>query len=432
MTLTIAVRREDKNKWERRVPITPNHVKALKDKFGIEVLIQPSNIRAFTNKEYRDAGASVKEDVTKSPIVFAVKEMPETFFQSEKTYIFFSHVIKGQEYNMPMLKKLMSLKCNLIDYEKIVDEKNTRLVFFGRYAGLAGMIDTLWSLGRKLDSLKIDSPFREILQTVQYKDFDEAKLQFKDICQMITSDGLPDAITPLVFGFAGYGNVSKGAQEVLDLLPVTEITPEELEDLNTNYSNRTVYKVVFKESDMVTPIDSQVEFSLQDYYENPEKYRSCFEKYLSSLSVLMNCIYWDQAYPRLISKAQIERLYHNDLKLKVIGDISVDINGAIEFTEKSTNPDNPSFVYNPLTGMISDELKDEGIMIMAVDNLPCELPRESSTAFSNSLFAFIAKIAEADFSVDFTQLAIPQEIKGAMILHQGKLTPDYEYIKEYL
>ena len=432
MALTIAVRREDKNKWERRVPIIPNHVKELKQKFGIEVLIQPSDIRAFTNGEYQQAGANVKEDITDSLITFAVKEMPDSLFQPDKTYIFFSHVIKGQEYNMPMLKKLMALKCNLIDYEKIVDDKGFRLVFFGRYAGLAGMIDTLWSLGRKLNASKIDTPFKGIKQTVHYKDLDEVKLQLKAIGERIANDGLPDALVPLVVGFAGYGNVSKGAQEILDLLPVTEITPGELECLKEDYSNRTVYKVVFKESDMVAPIDQQVAFSLQDYYENPEKYRSCFEKYISSLSILMNCFYWDQAYPRLISKEQIGRLYRNDLKLKVIGDISVDINGAIEFTEKSTSPDSPSFVYHPLADTITDELADEGIVVMAVDNLPCELPRESSTAFSDSLFEFIPKIVKTDFTVDFDQLTIPQEIKRAMILHHGKLTPDYEYIKEYL
>ena len=120
------------------------------------------------------------------------------------------------------------------------------------------------------------------------------------------------------------------------------------------------------------------------------------------------------------------------MKLQVIGDISVDINGAIEFTEKTTTPDNPVFTYNPVKDDIIDELKENGIIVMAVDNLPCELPRESSIEFSNSLFQFVPDIVKADYSVDFTELKLPHEIKNAVILHHGKLTPNYTYINKYL
>ncbi|MCK5031136.1 MAG: hypothetical protein KAR64_06685, partial [Thermoplasmatales archaeon] len=388
MSFMLGIRREDKNKWEARVPLIPEHIKKFKEKHGIETIIQPSKIRTYSDDEYVKAGAIVKEDVSSCPIVFAVKEIPIDFFESGKTYVFFSHTIKGQEYNMLMLKKMMDLGCNLIDYERIVDERGFRLVFFGRFAGLAGMIDTLWSFGQRLKSQNIDTPFNEIKQTIHYKDLNDAKEHLKEVGEKIKEKGIPKSLVPFVVGFAGYGHVSKGAQEILDILPVKEISPKEIKDIYDNPSDHCVYKVVFKEKDMVEPISSDDTFELQDYYNHPEKYRSIFEKYIHDLAILMNCIYWDAKYPRLITKKFIKWDYKEDYKLQIIGDISIDINGAIEFTEKSTISDTPSFIYNPKTNSIKDGVEGEGIVIMGVDNLPCELPRESSHMFSTALFDF--------------------------------------------
>ena len=432
MSFMLGIRREDKNKWEARVPLIPEHVKKFKEEHGIETIIQPSKIRAYSDDEYVKVGAIVKEDVSSCPIVFAVKEIPIDFFESGKTYVFFSHTIKGQEYNMPMLKKMMDLGCNLIDYERIVDERGFRLVFFGRFAGLAGMIDTFWSFGQRLKSQNIDTPFNEIKQTIHYKDLNDAKKHLREAGAKIKKDGIPKSLTPLVVGFAGYGNVSKGAQEILDILPVKEISPKEIKDIYDNPSDRCIYKVVFKEEDMVEPISSDNTFELQDYYNHPEKYRSVFEKYVPDLTMLMNCIYWDIKYPRLITKEFIKRDYDVNYKLQVIGDISIDINGAIEFTEKSTTPDTPSFIYNPKTNSIKDVVEGEGIVIMGIDNLPCELPRESSHMFSTTLFDFIPEVVKADFTKDFDNCKLPSAIKKAVILHHGKLTPDYQYIDRYI
>jgi len=150
MKYKIGIRREDKNRWERRVPLIPKHVKELIESHGIDVTLQPSSIRIFSDEEYLQAGAKIQEDLSACHIIFAVKEIPADFFQPGKTYVFFSHTIKGQKKNMPMLKRMMELGCNLIDYEKVIDEKGRRLIFFGRHAGLAGMIDTLWALERRL------------------------------------------------------------------------------------------------------------------------------------------------------------------------------------------------------------------------------------------------------------------------------------------
>jgi alpha-aminoadipic semialdehyde synthase len=334
---------------------------------------------------------------------------------------------------MPMLKKMMELECNLIDYEKIVNEKGFRLVFFGRFAGLAGMIDTLWAFGQRMKSKGIDSPFNEIKQTINYKKhLPEIKEHLKNIRKKIEQDGIPKSLTPVIVGFAGYGNVSKGAQEILDILPVKEISPKKIKMIFDNPSDNCIYKVVFKEEDMVEPISSDDTFELQDYYKHPEKYKSVFEKYVPYLTILMNCIYWDGKYPRLVTKEFLKNTDQENLKLQVIGDISVDINGAIEFTEKSTDPDDPVYVYDPITDTITDGCSGDGVVIMAVDNLPCELPRESSHEFSNSLYDFVSEIAKADFTQDFDDLTLPLPIKKAVILYHGKLTPEYRYIDKYL
>jgi alpha-aminoadipic semialdehyde synthase len=431
MIFKIGIRREDKNKWERRVPIIPKHVKELNSKYNIDTTIQPSDIRIFADEEYMSVGATVKEDLS-SDLIFSVKELPIDFIKPKTTYVFFSHTIKGQKHNMPMFKKMMKEGCNLIDYEKITDEKGRRLVFFGKFAGLAGMIDTLWAFGQKIKLKGIDNPFSEIKKTIDYKSLDEAKNHLKKIGEKIKKEGLSKKFAPLVVGFAGYGNVSIGAQEILDILPVKAVPPKKINEIQNNYSNKFIYKTIFKEEDIVEPISDKKEFDLQEYYTKPELYKSVFHTYINKLTILMNCIYWSKQYPRLVTKKYLKDKYNKKFKLQVIGDISVDINGAIEFTEKVTTPDSPVFVYDPIIVDIMDGFSHDGIVVMAVDNLPCELPKESSKAFSNSLFNFIPSIAKADFSVDFAKLKLPSEIKKAVILYHGKLTPDYSYINKFL
>lgn len=435
MTPTLGIRREDKNRWEQRVPITPQNVQELHKNHRIKTVIQPSTIRVFPDDSYRKVGALIQESLSPSSVIFAVKEIPLYLFEKGKTYVFFSHTIKGQKHNMPMLKKMMDMGCTLVDYERIVDEKGRRLVFFGRFAGLAGMVDTLWTLGRRLHYEKIDSPFNEIKQTIHYRDLDDIKKHLTAVGRNIKTKGLPSSVTPLIVGFSGYGNVSHGAQEILDVLPVQEIQPKEIPSTYDNPSNKTIYKVVFKEEHMVEPIIPGKRFDLQDYYKHPEGYHSIFDQYLPHLTVLMNCIYWSPQYPRLLTKQYVKKMSSSKDKprLKIIGDISADVNGAIEFTEKTTSPDNPVFVYNPLTDTIQDGYEGDGLVVMAVDNLPCELPKESSESFSKTLMRFIPEIMEADFTIDdFESITLPAEIKSAVVLYKGKLTPAYSYINKYL
>lgn len=433
--MRIGIRREDKNEWEARTPLIPSDVKKLVSN-GIGVYLQPSPIRIFSDQEYLDVGATISEDLSSCSVILAVKEIPIKFIEKGKTYVFFSHTIKGQDYNMPLLQKMMDEKTQLIDYERIVDEKGQRLIFFGRHAGLAGMIDSLWALGKRIDSEGIQNPFSKIKKTVEYRGLDSAKRQIGKIADEITKNGIPKEMRPLVCGFSGYGNVSQGAQEIFDILPHKESLPQELlSDQNLfDGSKHILYKVVFKESDLVEPKNSEDKFELQDYYDKPDKYKSKFEQYLPQLTILMNCIYWDTPYPRLITLDYLKKVWteSDNQKLKVIGDISCDIDGAIQCTVKSTDPGNPVYVYNPLDSSVNDGVEGEGPVIMAVDNLPCELAEEASKSFSKVLVDFIPELIKADYSDSFENLKLPKALRRGMILYQGKLTSDYKYLMEYL
>jgi len=435
MSVRIGVRREDKSRWERRVPVTPEDATRLKDEHGIEVWVQPSPIRVFREEEFTQAGAVVQEDISSCPVVFAVKEIPIDFFVPDSTYIFFSHTIKGQADNMPMLQKLLDLGCTLIDYEKVTDEKGRRLIFFGRHAGLAGMIETLWALGQRLDWEGIPNVFTQLRHTYEYEDLEHAKAALAEIGDQIKAEGLPDAATPLICGVAGYGNVARGTWEILDCLPIIEIAPEDVAAVaqGSDYTANAIYKVVFKEEHTVEPVSPDVAFELQDFYDHPEKYRGKFESYVPHLTVVVNCIYWEAKYPRLITKEYLKYLYGDGQpRLRVIGDISCDFEGAIECTVKYTEADNPVFVYDPFTGETTDGVEGQGPVVMAVDILPSQLPREASVDFSAVLREFIPGIAKADYSVPFEELDLPPAIKRAVIAHRGELTPDYEYIAEFL
>jgi alpha-aminoadipic semialdehyde synthase len=238
---------------------------------------------------------------------------------------------------------------------------------------------------------------------------------------------LPDEINPLVIGITGYGNVSIGAQKILDLLPVEQISPNEL--IAKELEKNKIYKVIFREEDIVQKIDGG-KFDLEEYYNEPEKYESKFEQYLPKINLLVNAIYWEEKYPRLVTK---EFVANNSLQnLFAIADLSCDINGSIEMTEKATLSDNPVFVYDPKANRIQDGFEGEGIALMTVDNLPAEIPVESSEWFSKSLMPLVPKLFEADYSKSFEELDLIPELKNACVVYKGELTPNFKYLEEFL
>lgn len=431
----IAIRREDKNEWERRSPLTPADVAELREQYGIKTIVQPSKIRVFDDEEYVAAGAEIDEDLSRASVILGVKEIPSTFFEDGKTYVFFSHTIKGQSYNMKMLASMMEKGTNLIDYERILDDNGRRLIFFGKYAGLAGMLETLRAFGIKMKERGLYTPFEKLKQPYEYESLEAAKEAVRMVGEEIDQNGLPYEVTPLVVGFAGYGNVSIGAQEIFDLLPFKTVSPDMLEANFENYStdNHTLYKVVFKEEDMVKHAEGGM-FDKQEYFEHPERYKSKFTDYASMLRILVNCIYWTEKYPRLVTREFLinETYLRSNPAMSVIGDISIDINGAVEISHKATKPSEPCYTWFPKEDAYEDGVKRLGVTVMAVDNLPCEFSREASEEFSSILKGYINEIVNADFEKDVSDINLSDPIKKSLILHKGKLTGDYEYISEFI
>ena len=432
----IGIRREDKDQWEARVPLIPADVARITQSGAAELVLQPSPQRVFAADDYVRAGARVDEDLSACDIVLAVKEIPLGLFTPGTTYAFFSHTIKGQPYNMDMLRRLMELRCQLIDYERITDEDGMRLIFFSRFAGLAGAIDTLWALGRRLEWEGLTpNPFATLEQTYTYPTLAEALDSVREVGARIARDGLPAEVCPFVVGITGYGNVSRGAQEVVEALGAIAVAPDDLDGLFAGAADRSAaYKVVFEERDLVARRDPSAPFALDEYFRQPDLYEGVFERRLPRLAVLLNCVFWDTPYPRLVTRAAVRRLFAaaEPPRLRVIGDVSCDIEGSVELTLKETHIDEPVYVYDPASGDIADGVAGRGPVVLAVGNLPCELSRESSEAFSAALSPFVPVLAATDFSVPYERLDLPAELKRALILYHGDLTPDYEYLRRFV
>lgn len=430
MTAKIGIIAEHKP-GEGRIPLTPLQIQQLHaENPELSITVSPSDQRAFSSEEFSSAGIKLSSDLTTDNLVIAVKEIDVKDIQGNQAYLFFSHTIKGQDYNMPMLNHILDVGATLIDYELIRDDLDRRLVFFGRHAGLAGMVNTLWSYGQRQKVLGVDSPFLKIKQAQDYQDLEEIKLSLQ-ILGLEISRWLADK-PALVIGITGYGNVSKGAQEIIDNFSLMEMTPSELLETDLSAYPGQIIKVIFKESDMFETIDSNVAFELQDYFDHPEKYRSKFNSYIDKLDILVNCIYWDTPYPRLITLDEIKAHYQEAPSLLIVGDITCDIDGAIQFNTGATLSPDPVYVYDPETGEKHMGFQGNGVLVMAVDNLPTELPRESSEAFGEALLPFVSAMGSCDYSQAFEDLVLPAEIKRAVIAHQGQLAPDYEYLTKYL
>jgi alpha-aminoadipic semialdehyde synthase len=410
----IGIRREDKNRWERRAPLTPDHVAELV-RHGVTVAVEPSPVRVFPDDAYRAAGARILDDLSSCPVVVGVKEIPVEKLNPDTAYFFFAHVTKGQPGNMPMLRRLMELGSTLVEYEKIVDERGRRLVFFGRHAGFAGMLDTLATLGRRFEHEGVDSPFASLKLAHEYADLEEAHAELARVAAVIRRDGVPKALHPLVIGFTGSGNVSKGAQEIFDQLPYEEIIPEDLPSLFTNEDlpRNLLYKVIFTRND---------------------RHSGAMGRGLGYLTALVNGIYWEPGQPRVVSNDDLRALYANGAspRLRVIGDITCDLHGSIEANVKITTPGDPVYVYDVATGEAHSGVAGRGPVILAVDNLPCELPVDASQHFGDALLRFLPALSRADWTEPFETLELQDEIRRAVVVHRGRLTPNYAHLERHL
>ncbi|KAL3894789.1 MAG: hypothetical protein SGCHY_005070 [Lobulomycetales sp.] len=404
---SLGIRREGKNKWERRVPLTPAAVKRLVSEYSVPVYVQPSSKRVFPDRDYADAGAILTEDLSSADIIMGVKEVASADLLPKKTYIFFSHTHKGQAANMPMLRKALDLKIRLMDYELLTDENYRRLVAFGSFAGYAGMIDGLNGFGQRLLSKGFGTPFLNIGMAYKYPSLHDAKLDLFKVGLDIKS-GLSPELGPLTFTFIGDGNVSQGAQHMLSCLPVEMVKANDLAEISQMKveKNDRVYGCVATLEDYIVRKSDKEPLLRKDrdtYYSNPELFESKFhEKIAPYSSMIVNGILWDPRYPRLLTKEQIKAVYSggNDFRLTTVADISCDIDGSIEFTSHATSIDAPFFVYDPTTDVESYDAQAKGIQVMSIDNLPCELALESSEFFSTALFPHVVKMIENRFQSD--------------------------------
>ncbi len=343
-----------------------------------------------------------------------------------------------------MLRHLMSIDASLIDYECVKDEAEKRLIFFGVQAGQAGMVNTLWSYGKRLEALGEETIFGSLKQALDYPSLNISKEAIRNIGQKIRDGELAESEAPFICGITGYGRVSEGAQDVLDVMDPVRIAASDIckDGFVDSLPKDRAYKLVFREEDLVElkpefateRSDTGAGFDLQDYYNNPAKYTSIFDKYLPYLSVLVNAVYWTPDYDRFVPNESLIELLASSKspKLVVIGDVTCDIDGSIQATVKAATPDNPVFVFNPTTEEFVDGFSGDGMQMMTVDILPTEIPRESTEAFGDMLLPYVLETAKADFSSEFESLHIPEPMKKALIVHDGELTNSYEYIKHHL
>jgi alpha-aminoadipic semialdehyde synthase len=269
----------------------------------------------------------------------------------------------------------------------------------------------------------------------QYEDLEDAKGDLAQAADALRRNGVPDALHPIVFGFTGSGNASKGAQEIFDQLPYEEVLPEDLASLfaNGDLPRNLLYKVVFSRADRITRKGGGP-FDPDELREHPARFQSAMAPHLAHLTVLVNAVYWEPGQPRIASREDLLRLYANGAvpRLRVIGDISCDLAGSVEGNVLLTTPGDPVYVYEVATGKPRSGVAGNGPVILAVDNLPCELPVDASQHFGDALLRFVPALDRCDWSVPFDALKLPDEIRRAVIVHRGRLTPPYAHIARYL
>ncbi|XP_002975543.2 alpha-aminoadipic semialdehyde synthase [Selaginella moellendorffii] len=426
----LGVLKEEKNKWERRAPLTPTLCGRLLRSGAVErIIVQPCSKRIHRDYEYEDAGCEVSEDLSQCGLILGVKQPKLGTLLEDRAYGFFSHTHKAQPQNMPLLDEVLGKRVLLYDYELIVDDHGKRLVAFGEYAGRAGMIDFFRGLGERLLSLGYSTPFVSLGSSYMYMSLSAAKAAVLMVGDAISSSGLPQELCPLVFVFTGSGNVSRGAQEILNLLPHEYVHPSQLKDLsNRRISNRKVYASVVTAEHMVIPNNPGKQFNKADYYAHPEDYHSTFHETIASFaSVIVNCMYWEHRYPQLLTNNQLQDMFDKHAsKCRLLGvcDITCDVEGSIECLKSTTCIEQPYFRYNPVTRSHHTDLDGEGLLFLAVDILPTEFAKEATAHFGNVLQPFISTMARCKNPMEAVS-----PLRRACIAHSGHLSQLFDYIQ---
>ena len=398
--LTIGIIKEGKVPIDRRVPLTPTQVKSILDlNPSVEIKCQRSSIRCFKDEEYAEAGALLVDDVSDCEIILGVKEVPLDMLADGKTHFFFSHTIKKQEYNRHLLQTIMQKKIRLIDWECLTNKNGKRLIAFGRYAGIVGAYNGILTYGKRYNLFHL-RPAHTCY------DLDDLKTEFKKV-------DLPKIKILLTGG----GRVSKGSMEVLDGMKIRKVSPAEF--LTENF-NEAVYTQLNTRD--YNKRKAGGIFDRDEFYADPTKYESNFLPYARKADLLIAGAFWDPRAPVLFHKEDISS---NDFKIHVIADITCDIEGSIPSTKQPSTIEDPVYDYNPNNDRVEEAFTDEGnITVMAVDNLPCELPRNASEDFGKE---FMSHILPSLLGEDKDSI-----IERATITSGGILTEKFAYLQDYV
>lgn len=397
--MKIALIKENKTPPDRRVVLSPNACSSLLNKYPeLGIKVEPSEIRIFTDDEYRDAGITVTDELSDCEVFLGVKEVPISELVPDKKYFFFSHTIKKQPYNRDLLRAILEKNIELYDHEAIVNEKENRLIGFGRYAGIVGAYNAIRAYGLKFGDF-------ELPKAEQLKDKNE-------LVQVLQGVNLPKIKIVLT----GKGRVGRGAEEILSAMGIQKVSTKEF--LNDRFE-----KPVFTQLEVMDyhrKKDGE-KGNKQDFFAHPQNYESVFIKFAKMADLFIAGHYWDENAPYLFTR---EDAKHPDFNLSVVADVSCDIDGPVATTIRPSTIADPIYGYNPQTETETDFTSKNAIAVMAVDNLPCELPRDASVGFGR---AFSAYVVPAFFNGDKDGI-----LERALITKNGQLTERFNYLQNYV
>lgn len=400
--MKIALIKERKNPPDRRVVLTPAQAKALKEKYPqLEIVVEKSPHRAFSDDEYRAAGIPVVDDVSDADVLLGVKEVPVDALIPGKKYFFFSHTIKKQPHNRKLLQAILEKNINLYDHETLTDRNGIRLVAFGKYAGQVGAYNAIRTYGLK-------SGLFELPKAIDLKDKNAMIEELRRVYPQLP---------PVKIVLTGKGRVGMGAKEILDAMGIREVSPEEF--LQREDFGEPVYTQI--DVDWYNKHKEGKPFDFQEFFTHPERFEGDFGKFTKAADIYIAGHYYGQGAPYILTR---EHLQAPDNRIKVVADISCDIGGPVATTVRASTIDDPVYGYDPATGKETDYHRPEAIAVMAVDNLPNEIARDASEGFGQKFMEYI----------------IPALIEGdregilerALIASGGRLTPRYAYLQDYV
>lgn len=402
--MKIGIIKETKNPVDNRVALTPQEILELQKRYAnAEFYVQSSDLRAYHDDEYREAGIPVVDSVSNCDFLFGIKEANLDSLIPNKHYFFFGHIAKKQPYNRPLIKKMMELGITFSDYEYLVDDNNQRLCAFGWWAGVVGTYNTLRAYGIRFKKFEIPKPDRKFTFEKLLDCLIEVAGQCH--CRIILT---------------GNGRVSKGAQHVLDTMKAVRQSPEEF--LNNNKTHNCIVYTVLDADKLVKPVNAENKFDFQDFIKNGQNYVSDFAKYSYKADILISCHFWSPEHPIYIDN---NLLQDPNMSIKIIGDITCDIKGSIMSTIRSSTHEEPFYDFDPVS--LSEKpafSSDKHITVMAVDTCPNALAIDTSKYFGETLSRYV-------FPLILEGRLDDPVIRRATILSNGKLTDRYSYLRDY-